>query len=429
MQLVVLKYGSACTLYQSYDDPAASSVLYDATSNVRYTPPSVSPVFPVSPVSPVFPILRSDCWASKPTAPESCPYPQTAAAQVALFEATADMLQGAFAHGKKQGVQSCVGTETALSKPTGIKPFNGTCAPVTPVLGCYQDATARLFNHTITIKDARVSQEWCATQCAGVGMGYAAVEFAVACFCSLAPPPASAKIDDAKCDMKCAADDSENCGGSFALLAYTFTCDAPVPAPPPPRSTQAYYEGIFTRLSKRVPALDWYWAWTPEAWEWGKMTKEEPAFTAAVDDLAAAMAAKEALGYDVKMATNGWVVGPLPDRTIFDQVLPTTWDAITSIDLNTGHDPVDPAYVNVTRHAKWVIPWMEDDPTLTQPQLWVNRTLQHMEDAAKYVGDGSERERERRGERHGDGERHTGERHTERLSVGRGEPSREVDTG
>ena len=40
---------------------------------------------------------------------------------------------------------------------------------------------------------------------------------------------------------------------------------------------------------------------------------------------------------------------------------PTTWDAITSIDLNTGHDPVDPAYKNVTRHAKWAIPWMEDD--------------------------------------------------------------------
>ena len=50
----------------------------------------------------------------------------------------------------------------------------------------------------------------------------------------------------------------------------------------------------------------------------------------------------------------GWVVGPLPDRSIFDKELPTTWDAITSIDLNTGHAPVDPSYVNVTRHRKWV---------------------------------------------------------------------------
>jgi hypothetical protein len=73
-----------------------------------------------------------------------------------------------------------------------------------------------------------------------------------------------------------------------------------------------------------------------------------------------------------------------PDRTIFDKTLPKTWDAITSIDMNTGHSPVDKSYANITEHNKWAIPWMEDDPTLTQPQLWVNRTLEHMEDAKKY---------------------------------------------
>eukprot|EP00041_Stephanoeca_diplocostata_P023047 m.559765 g.559765 ORF g.559765 m.559765 type:complete len:383 (+) comp22208_c0_seq8:339-1487(+) len=52
--------------------------------------------------------------------------------------------------------------------------------------------------------------------------------------------------------------------------------------------------------------------------------------------------------------------------------------------MQTGHNPVDPSYVNVTRHKKWVIPWMEDDPDLSAPQLWVNRTLEHMEDAKKY---------------------------------------------
>ena len=36
---------------------------------------------------------------------------------------------------------------------------------------------------------------------------------------------------------------------------------------------------------------------------------------------------------------------------------------------------------NVTKHPKWAIPWMEDDPDLTASQLWVNRTLMHMEDA------------------------------------------------
>lgn len=26
------------------------------------------------------------------------------------------------------------------------------------------------------------------------------------------------------------------------------------------------YDGIFTRLLKKVPSLDWYWVWTPEGW-------------------------------------------------------------------------------------------------------------------------------------------------------------------
>ena len=52
--------------------------------------------------------------------------------------------------------------------------------------------------------------------------------------------------------------------------------------------------------------------------------------------------------------------------------------------MAVGNTAVDPAYVNITKHDKWAIPWMEDDPGLTAPQLWINRTLQHMEDAKKY---------------------------------------------
>ena len=96
------------------------------------------------------------------------------------------------------------------------------------------------------------------------------------------------------------------------------------------------------------------------------------------------MAAKESVGFAPHMATNGWVVGPLPDRAIFDEVLPLAWDAITSIDLNTGHAPVDPSYLNVTRHPKWAIPWMEDDGSMTAVQLWINRTLVHMDTAHAY---------------------------------------------
>ena len=74
------------------------------------------------------------------------------------------------------------------------------------------------------------------------------------------------------------------------------------------------------------------------------MNSQNPIFTDAVEDLKDAMAAHDKINPELKMATNGWVVGPLPDRSIFDKELPTTWDAITSIDLNTGHSPVDPSY-------------------------------------------------------------------------------------
>jgi hypothetical protein len=55
--------------------------------------------------------------------------------------------------------------------------------------------------------------------------------------------------------------------------------------------------------------------------------------------------------------------------------------------MNVGNTPVDPAYANITHRTmanKWAIPWAEDDPGLTAPELWVNRSLSHARDAAAY---------------------------------------------
>lgn len=302
-------------------------------------------------------LFESDCW---PTFVEgSCPYPHTVQQSNALFEYTSTMLEQAFQHGKLLGVESCVGTETPLSTPPHDNDGN-ICNPVLPVKGCYQDSTTRLFPYTVTISDSRNSQEWCATECARSNFTYAAVEYGVACFCGSELPVPTKRIQESKCEtQKCAGNQSEYCGGSYTMIVFQVSCPHGLPKPSPTK--QDYYEGIFTRLTKVMPSLDWYWIWTPETWEWNKVTVDDPVFTDTMDDLAAAMSARQIVeGFEnVKMATNGWVVGPLPDRTIFDKMLPETWDAITSIDLNTGHHPVDPSYENITRHAKWVIPWME----------------------------------------------------------------------
>lgn len=58
----------------------------------------------------------------------------------------------------------------------------------------------------------------------------------------------------------------------------------------------------------------------PQNWEWSQYNSSNPAFIAAVADLNAALDAAEAVGAPFDLATSGWVVGPLPDRAIFDKV-------------------------------------------------------------------------------------------------------------
>ena len=178
---------------------------------------------------------------------------------------------------------------------------------------------------------------------------------------------------------------------AFADLVDVDTCvgtETPLSKPPVPHgpvpTSEALYDGIFTRLLKKIPSLDWFWIWTPESWEWQSMDANNPIFTDAVYDMENATVSRNKINPNLKLLTNGWDVGPLPDRSIFDKKLSNGFEAITSIDQHFGQYPVDPAYKNVTKHAKWVIPWMEDDPSLTAPQLWLNRTLEHMTDAHAY---------------------------------------------
>jgi hypothetical protein len=49
-----------------------------------------------------------------------------------------------------------------------------------------------------------------------------------------------------------------------------------------------------------------------------------------------------------------------------------------------GHDPVEPGFAQVQGRGKWAIPWLEDDPALASPQLWVERMNRDAEDALRY---------------------------------------------
>ncbi len=147
---------------------------------------------------------------------------------------------------------------------------------------------------------------------------------------------------------------------------------------------QELYDGIFRRATRAYP-LDYYWLWTPEDWTWSG-TKDETV-KATMDDLFAAIAAHKQVDPSFSLATCGWVLGPQQDRALFDKRLPKNV-AVSCINREVGKTPVEPGFAEVRGRGKWAIPWLEDDPALTSPQLWVGRMRRDAADALRYGCDG-----------------------------------------
>jgi hypothetical protein len=147
---------------------------------------------------------------------------------------------------------------------------------------------------------------------------------------------------------------------------------------------QELYEGIFRRAADAY-ALDYYWFWTPEGWTWSSVKEEE--IKATMDDLSRAIAARAKVQAPFSLATCGWVLGPQQDRAMFDKVLPKDM-AVSCINRQVGYTPVDAGFAEVKGRSKWAIPWLEDDPALSAPQLWAGRMRRDAYDALRYGCDG-----------------------------------------
>ncbi len=154
--------------------------------------------------------------------------------------------------------------------------------------------------------------------------------------------------------------------------------------PGDPAEKQALYEGMFRRILQTYP-LDYYWFWTPEGWTWEGTKPEQIAAT--TNDLFAAIAAHAQVHPPFALATCGWVLGPVQDRALFDKILPKDI-AVSCINREVGRTPVDRGFAEVSGRGKWAIPWMEDDPGLTSPQLWAGRMRRDAADALRYGCDG-----------------------------------------
>jgi hypothetical protein len=154
--------------------------------------------------------------------------------------------------------------------------------------------------------------------------------------------------------------------------------------PKDPKIVKDLYKGIFQRILLAYP-LNYYWLWTDEGWTWSDAS--DKAIKTVTTDLDMAVQAADELKVPFNLATCGWVLGPPSRRTLFDEVLPKKVAAST-INREVGKAPVDPNFARIEGRSKWAIPWLEDDPSLTSPQLWVGRMRRDAADALKYGCDG-----------------------------------------
>ncbi len=151
-----------------------------------------------------------------------------------------------------------------------------------------------------------------------------------------------------------------------------------------PAVVKDLYKGMFARIARAYP-IDTYWFWTSEVWTWSDAKPE--AVKAVSTDLEAAVEAWRELRPPFGLATCGWVLGPPSDRTLFDDLLPKDV-TMSCINRDVGKAPVDPGFARISGRSKWAIPWLEDDPSLTSPQLWVGRMRRDAADALRYGCDG-----------------------------------------
>ncbi len=150
--------------------------------------------------------------------------------------------------------------------------------------------------------------------------------------------------------------------------------------PASPAVIQEVYEAMFRRIVQTHP-LDYYWFWTPEGWTWSAVSQEQ--IDATLTDFRAAIAAAKKVNPSFTLATCGWVLGPPQQPALFDEFLPKDMP-MSCINRQVGHEPVEPGFAKVRGRPKWAIPWMEDDPALTSPQLWVGRMRKDAADSLAY---------------------------------------------
>lgn len=135
---------------------------------------------------------------------------------------------------------------------------------------------------------------------------------------------------------------------------------------------QKLYEGMFLRIQRAYP-IDYYWIWGHE----GEI--DQARFITNLQCAHAALKETRA-PFGLGICGWGWITQNFP---ALDAVLPKEV-AFSAISMSVGNDPLSPNFGRLPGRQRWAIPWFEDDPGLSSPQLWVGRMRKDAVDARTY---------------------------------------------
>ncbi|HOZ47712.1 MAG TPA: malectin domain-containing carbohydrate-binding protein [Candidatus Hydrogenedentes bacterium] len=354
------------------------------------------------------------------------PMPDAAEDCVKVFARTAEMFDRVFGLAGQFGIKTCLGTETPLLVPERVigrldpgaarafRALGGKTPSFTQAIDgteddpLYQTVRYDLQGYTVAVANGTytVTLQFCEPAHSGPGARVFGVALegkpvikSLDIFAKVGKDRAldytfeGVAVADGELNIDFVCETEYPCIAAFAVVSNGFQCKVNCGGPAygdyaadtdsgtaTPEQVRALYEGMFTRIMRAHP-LDYYWLWTPEGWTWEGTTEVQAQRT--IDDIRTAYDAIKAVGAPFHLATCGWVLGPQYDRALFDKVLPKDVP-VSCISRGVGHEPVEPGFAEVQGRPKWAIPWLEDDPAMTSPQLWVGRMRRDAYDALRY---------------------------------------------
>jgi len=78
----------------------------------------------------------------------------------------------------------------------------------------------RALNGGVTESLELMTVDTCLAYCAGGNYAFAGLEYTKECYCSQLLSALSAKLPESSCNLACAGNSSQVCGGSLALTVY-----------------------------------------------------------------------------------------------------------------------------------------------------------------------------------------------------------------